>query len=358
MIRLRWVFLLSVLSGVLAVGSGTVHGYSIDEDWVPNGNIIGCDGCHNNGFNLNSFGLDYGNAGRQWTVALAQMDSDNDGFTNGQELLDPAGEWSVGDPNPGSPSDVTNPGDASSHPPEPTATPTDPPTFTPTPQPTFTPTPSPIPTETPMPTSTFTSTPTPTPTPTTPPGSPTFTPVPTHTPTSTPTNTGTPTATPTWTPSPPVPTFTATPSPTATPTVPSTATVLPTVTPTEGPTATPDPCEVTGVVLEMPASTYRAGDKFWLDVLMCNLVSDDLECLLFVMLDVYGEYYFAPSFGDELDYYLTDLAMGMNVERIIPEFMWPVDAGTAYGITWYAALVNLELTALVGEMDLATFGWE
>ena len=51
-----------------------------------------------------------------WGPALAKLDSDGDGFTNGEELQDPNGTWKKGDPNPGTSALVTHPGDASSHP--------------------------------------------------------------------------------------------------------------------------------------------------------------------------------------------------------------------------------------------------
>jgi hypothetical protein len=70
---------------------------------------FGCATCHinpNGGGVRNPFGADYERiaipAGDKYTDALAQLDSDNDGFTNTQEFS----------ANP-----VTNPGDSKSHPP-------------------------------------------------------------------------------------------------------------------------------------------------------------------------------------------------------------------------------------------------
>ena len=37
----------------------------------------------------NPFGLDFASEGTTWTVSLCGMDSDGDGFTNGEELGDP-----------------------------------------------------------------------------------------------------------------------------------------------------------------------------------------------------------------------------------------------------------------------------
>lgn len=90
---------------------------------IPNGNINRCANCHidpNGGGPRNAFGstvgasyLD-GNGDVIWNASLAQKDSDNDGATNGQELQDPDGTWTIGQANPGDASLVSNPGDPNS----------------------------------------------------------------------------------------------------------------------------------------------------------------------------------------------------------------------------------------------------
>ncbi|WIA30036.1 hypothetical protein OEZ86_000131 [Tetradesmus obliquus] len=46
----------------------------------------------------NAFGKDFDEAGYRWTRELCRMDSDGDGFTNGQELGDPDCTWVKGQP--------------------------------------------------------------------------------------------------------------------------------------------------------------------------------------------------------------------------------------------------------------------
>lgn len=90
---------------------------------LPNGGVNSCLNCHgtmNGGYPLTSFGqqvLSSGLTGENvnWQ-ALYDLDADGDGFTNGQELLDPNGEWSPGMADPGNSSDVTKPYDAESKP--------------------------------------------------------------------------------------------------------------------------------------------------------------------------------------------------------------------------------------------------
>lgn len=101
---------------------------------IPNGPVAACFTCHvYPGGPRNAFGAaveSYGGVGFliggnvQWgTLALpdpahpaeppktlAELDSDGDGRTNGEELLDPSGTWRVGASDPGAPSLVRLPG--------------------------------------------------------------------------------------------------------------------------------------------------------------------------------------------------------------------------------------------------------
>jgi hypothetical protein len=84
---------------------------------LPNGDVNGCGTCHvTPGGPRNSFGraveprVASNRRAVFWDAALAALDSDGDGESNGEELLDPNGDWEQGDANPGSLPDVTNPG--------------------------------------------------------------------------------------------------------------------------------------------------------------------------------------------------------------------------------------------------------
>jgi len=103
----KFIFVSILLT--LTIGAS---GYPSNNDDIPNGAVNSGNTCHLN----NYFKADFAAAGNQWTLALCNQDSDSDGWTNGEELLDPNFLWSYGDPDPGDPADVTNPDDPTDYP--------------------------------------------------------------------------------------------------------------------------------------------------------------------------------------------------------------------------------------------------
>jgi len=101
---------------LLAAGA---EGWEMFKDQIPNGhNVKDCDqnligGIGHirtgGGGNRNDFGLDFAEAGFEWTPELCSKDSDGDGLTNGQELGDPECTWSVGQ-SPQFDRGITHPG--------------------------------------------------------------------------------------------------------------------------------------------------------------------------------------------------------------------------------------------------------
>jgi hypothetical protein len=101
----------------LLIWTQSASGISSYQNRVPNGPAFSCDTCHDlisGAPDRNPFGTAFANNGHVWNAALAALDSDGDGFKNGQELGDAAGTWTPGSPAPGG--TITNPGDPSSKP--------------------------------------------------------------------------------------------------------------------------------------------------------------------------------------------------------------------------------------------------
>ncbi len=124
------------------------------------------------------------------------------------------------------------------------------------------------------------------------------------------------------------------------------------------PTPTPTPvCTDLGCTITMPLTEYSPGDVCFVDVTICNPdAATYLDVPVFVILDVYGTYFFAPSFSD-YNHYNMDVAPGETIINVLPEFIWPNNSGSASDMFWYAGMTNSEMNALFGAMDTFEFGW-
>jgi hypothetical protein len=122
---MKHIIILSSLSFLFTTFFSETFARSKRVNQIPNGSVFSCRTCHlsPSGGSRNLFGQEIednfltaaGSAGDvDWGSALAIIDSDNDGDSNGFELQDPDGSWMVGQGDPGNSADVTNPGDASS----------------------------------------------------------------------------------------------------------------------------------------------------------------------------------------------------------------------------------------------------
>jgi hypothetical protein len=116
----------------------------------------------------------------------------------------------------------------------------------------------------------------------------------------------------------------------------------------------------TGVGITMPSLLLKPGDACWCTVFVFNpgRKQTGQNIPLFAILDVYGEYFFAPDFSSFAHYTIADLQSAeVHTFEVLPEFVWPENAGTASGIAWYAAMTNSQMTELFGSLGYLEFGW-
>jgi hypothetical protein len=107
----------------------------------------------------------------------------------------------------------------------------------------------------------------------------------------------------------------------------------------------------------MPSNDFGSGDECYCTVFVCNSGSVTYTDIpIFVILDVYGMYFFAPSFGS-FDYYNDPIPPGQTIITVLPAFQWPAGTGTASDIVWYAAMTDPGMTSLHGNLGTFSFGW-
>ena len=113
--------------------------------------------------------------------------------------------------------------------------------------------------------------------------------------------------------------------------------------------------------MEMPDTLFSPGELCSCRAIVCNRESGALDAYpLFVILDVYGNLFFAPSFDPVFDSYLAmypEFPTGVTEVQVLPEFTWPGGAGSADNIYWYGALTDPEISGIFGDWDVYEFGW-
>ncbi len=117
----------------------------------------------------------------------------------------------------------------------------------------------------------------------------------------------------------------------------------------------------TGVTIWMPGEMFRPGDDCACLAGVFNgsnrILSHHPVCIL---LDIYGQYYFAPDFGFEYADYLEELPAipyGLTILTVLPAFSWPEHVGSGSGVTWYGAILDPGMTSVMGDLGVWSFGW-
>jgi len=115
-----------------------------------------------------------------------------------------------------------------------------------------------------------------------------------------------------------------------------------------------------GVILEMPDHNFNPGDACFLNAHILNLKTPLPDTPLFLLLEVYGVFFCAPSWVDTaegIDFYMMDLPELYTTVPILPIFNWPDNVGTLSGLRFYGAILTSDMCCLEGHMEIWEFGW-
>ena len=122
-----------------------------------------------------------------------------------------------------------------------------------------------------------------------------------------------------------------------------------------------DKCDYLGTRLVISQKDlFRAEDEFWLECHVCNNSVDPMnDIATAVLLGVYGEFWFYPSWNaqQEFDVEYRDYKPGLTIFWAIEPFIWPEVGGHAIGLEFYSGLLNAQMDDLIGEFGHLTFGY-
>ncbi len=142
-------------------------------------------------------------------------------------------------------------------------------------------------------------------------------------------------------------TETATPEPTDTP---AESTATPTATPTEMPgTFTAD--------LALNSDMFHAGDMFRLSLNIVNGSAEPMDVEQYIILDVYGLYFFHPGWTEAGDYQKRIFESGYQGTDVVLEFTWPEGAGSADDLCFWMGFLKSGTMELACDIDQEVFSY-
>ncbi|MCD4655830.1 hypothetical protein K8T06_18065 [bacterium] len=111
-----------------------------------------------------------------------------------------------------------------------------------------------------------------------------------------------------------------------------------------------------GIDLTLSQDIFQFGDEFILSALITNPGPILVDQPFVVLLDVFGSYFWYPSWSNEFECDLIHVGIGESQQNIL-NFSWPEIEGTGNGIRFYSALLTSNYSAILGSYDMQEFGW-
>jgi hypothetical protein len=109
------------------------------------------------------------------------------------------------------------------------------------------------------------------------------------------------------------------------------------------------------LLLVLNHTLFMPGMEFRLETFVINPYPDETTLDLYVLLDVYGDFFFWPSWGRDIDKAERTYRPDQPPETIL-QFTWPEGAGEASGLGFWGALFQPGTFDLVS-LDHETFGF-
>lgn len=125
--------------------------------------------------------------------------------------------------------------------------------------------------------------------------------------------------------------------------------------PAETPTPTPYAGE-SGVDLRLNDDMFYEGDQFLLELDYLNSSLADVESHTYLVLDVYGSYWFWPGWTNDPDYEERTLPMQSITTEEIFDFVWPYYGGNFDDVLIWAAALRPGTQEIIGQYDFVSFG--
>ncbi len=101
---------------------------------------------------------------------------------------------------------------------------------------------------------------------------------------------------------------------------------------------------------------YEEGEQFIL-TFNCYNPNQTMTLDTYIVLDIYGHYYFYPTWTEEIDFQRRTYPSGKLSSFTVLSFQWPSGVGSGGPFTFYGALTYQGTYELVGNYDSVTFSY-
>ena len=106
--------------------------------------------------------------------------------------------------------------------------------------------------------------------------------------------------------------------------------------------------------LEMSDTALSPGDTFQLNASSGNTTASAMTADQYILLDVYGSYFFYPGWSQSVDYNVISIDPFDEYHQTILTFTWPEGAGSASGLYFYGALFHASTFDMI---DMDSIEW-
>lgn len=102
---------------------------------------------------------------------------------------------------------------------------------------------------------------------------------------------------------------------------------------------------------------FNPGDIFRLEARIIPPENVSQRSTLWVILDVYGSYWFGPAWTQIPDCYILP-EFDKPVHETILYFVWPDNCGVASGLAFWGAILDADTNELLGAYDKVYFSYQ
>ena len=104
-------------------------------------------------------------------------------------------------------------------------------------------------------------------------------------------------------------------------------------------------------------SIFESGEPFLLEIHLTNTTPATVSVDQYLILDVYGSYFFHPSWNQTGDFTARSIESGFDRQETVLTFNWPSGTGSADNLRFWLGYLTQGTIDLACDIDFVDFGY-